>query len=131
MDALDLKQCTMRETIHLNGGREFFGYVMVCNEHPRLQRIDKCYRATKSTVSQYQVDGENVASLEDAAERLSVPPTITEQMRADMAAIGSDWGDHRKSIDYMRLKKLEACGLLEWGERGKCRIKPVVETASQ
>lgn len=122
MDALDLKQCTMRETVHLNGGAKFFGYVLVCNEHPRLQRIDKHYRSTKTTEIQYQVDGENVASLDEAAERLSVPPVITDEMRDDMAAIGTEFGDHRKTIDYTRLKRLENCGLLEWGDRGKCRI---------
>lgn len=122
MDALDLKKCTMRKTVHLNGGAEFFGYVLVCNEHPRLQRIDKYYRKTKKTEIQYQVDGENVASLDEAAERVSSPPVITDEMRADMATIGHEFGDHRKSIDYGRLKKLENCGLLEWAERGKCRI---------
>ena len=123
MDALDLKQCTMRETIHLNGGSAFFGWVLVCNEHPRLQRIDKCDRKTKKTTIQYQVDGENVASLDEAAERLSQPPTITDEMRADLAAIGPEYGDHRKTIKYERLKKLENCGLIEWGERGTCRVK--------
>ena len=123
MDALDLKQCTMRETVHLNGGSAFFGWVLVCNEHPRLQRIDKCDRKTKKTTIQYQVDGENVASLDEAAERLNQPPTITDEMRADLAAIGTEYGDHRRTIDYGRLKKLENCGLIEWGDRGKCRVK--------
>lgn len=124
MDAADLKQCTMRETAHLNGGAEFFGCVLVCNEQPRLQRIDKHFRKTKTTTFQYQVDGENVASLDEAAERLSVPPLVTDEMRADLAAIGSKYGDHRKTIGYGRLKKLENCGLIEWGERGTCRVRP-------
>lgn len=124
MDAIDLKQCTMRETIHLNGGSAWFGYVFVCNEHPRLQRVDKYDRKTKSTTIKYQVDGEDVASLDEAAQKLSQPPIITEEMRADLAAIGTEYGDHRKSIDYARLKKLENCGLIEWGDRGKCRVKP-------
>ena len=123
MDAIDLKQCTMRETVHLNGGSEFFGYVLVCNEHPRLQRIDKCYRATKTTVIQYQVDGENVADLDEAAELLSTPPILTDQMRADLEAIGPTFGDHRKTIGYTRLKALDNRGLIEWGERGTCRVK--------
>jgi len=123
MDALDLKQCTMRETIHLNGGREFFGYVLVCNENPRLQRVDKCYRATKTTVIQYRVDGEDVADLDEAAVKLSVPPVLTDEMRADLMAIGHEFGDHRKTIDYMRLMALADRGLIEWGERGKCRVR--------
>ena len=123
MDATDLKQCTMRTTIHLNGGSKFFGYVLVCNEHPRLQRIDKHFRDTKKTEIQYQVDGESVASLDEAAERLSVPPVITDEMTADMISIGPEFGDHRKLIAYSRLKKLENCGLLEWGARGECRIR--------
>lgn len=123
MDALDLKQCTMRETVHLNGGKEFFGYVLVCNEHPRLQRVDKCYRATKKTVIQYQIDGQDVADLDEAAERLNSPPILTDQMRADLRAIGPEFGDHRKTIEYDRLKALECRGLIEWGERGKCRVR--------
>lgn len=121
MDALDLKQCTMRRTIHLNGGSAFFGWVLVCNEHPRLQRIDKCDRKTKKTTIQYQVDGEDVASLDEAAEKLRRPPTITDEMRTDLDAIGREYGDHRKSIGWARLKKLENCNLIEWGERGTCR----------
>ena len=121
MDALDLKQCTMRETIHLNGGSKWFGYVFVCNEHPRLQRVDKCDRKTKRTTIKYQVDGEDVSSLDEAAEKLRKPPIITDEMRADLDAIGREYGDHRKSIGYARLKKLENCNLIEWGERGTCR----------
>lgn len=122
MDALDLKQCTMRETIHLNGGSEFFGYVLVCNEHPRLQRIDKTDRRTKKTTIQYQVDGEDVASLDEAAERLSGPPRVTPEMQAALDAIGPEYADHRKALPYEVLRKLADCGLIEWGERGKCRV---------
>lgn len=123
MRASDLKGCTMRETMHLNGGEAWFGYGYQCNEHPRLSRIDRYDRKTKAVTSVWQVDGDDVPSLDDAAARLAAPPVITDQMRADMDAIGHEFADHRKSIGYSRLKKLEACGLLEWGERGQCRIR--------
>lgn len=123
MDALDLKQCTMRQTMHLNGGSAWFGYVWVCNEHPRLQRVDKTDRRSKKTTVKYQVDGADVSSLDEAAERLGAPPAVTDEMRADLAAIGLEWGDHRKTIGWSRLKNLENCDLIEWGERGACRVK--------
>jgi hypothetical protein len=90
-----------------------------------LQRVDKHDRKARATTIQYQVDGDNVESLEEAAKRLSVPPLITDEMRADLDAIGPEWGDHRKAIPHGRLKKLDNCGLIEWGERGKCRVKNV------
>ncbi len=121
MDPFDLKQCTMRQTIHLNGGSDWFGWVYVCNEHPRLQRIDKCDRKTKRTTIKYQVDGVDVASIDEAAEKLSAPPAITDEMRADLDAIGREYGDHRRSIGWARLNKLANCNLIEWGERGTCR----------
>lgn len=122
MDALDLKQCTMRPTIHINGGAAFFGQVFVCNEHPRLQRMDKSDRRTKKTTIQYMVDGDDVASLDEAAERLSAPPVITPAMQAALDAIGPTFGDHRKSIPYEVTRKLADCGLIEYGERGQCRV---------
>ncbi len=122
IDSPDLKQCTMRQTIRLNGGSAWFGYVFACVEHPRLQRVDKCDRKTKKTTIKYQVDGEDVASLDQAAERLNAPPVVTQEMRAALDAIGSEYGDHRKSLGYSTLKKLENCGLIEWGDRGMCRV---------
>lgn len=124
MDALDLKQCTMRETIHLNGGSEWFGYVFVCNEHPRLQRVDKCNRRTKTTAIQYKVDGNEVASLDEAADLLSRPPVVTSEMQEALDIIGPEFGDHRKTLRYEMLRKLADCGLIEWGDRGKCRVVP-------
>lgn len=128
MKTPDLATCTLRETMHINGGAAWFGYGLECNEHPRLSRIDRYDRKTKAVTVQWQVDGEDVASLDEAAVKLSEPPTITDQMREDMATIGPEYADHRKTIGYPRLKKLERCGLLEWGERGKCRIRQLSET---
>jgi hypothetical protein len=128
LTAFDLQQCTMRETIHLNGGPVFFGYVLVCNEHPRLQRIDKCYRKTKKTEIRYRVDGEDVADLDEAADRLNAPPIITDDLRSALEKIGTDYADYRKAFDYSILRKLSDRGLIEWGERGTCRRAALTDT---
>lgn len=123
LTALDLKQCTMREIGHLNGGPVFYGYIFQCREHPRLQRVDKTYRKTKKTEIRYRVDGEPVASLEEAAERLSFPPVITPEMASALDLIESEYADWREIIGYTTLRKLCDCGLIEM-ERGKARRVP-------
>lgn len=125
LTAFDLRQCRMTKTIHLNGGGVFFGWISKCVEHPRLQRMDKCIRKTKATEITYLVDGERVASLDEAAERLNLPPELTIDLRAALLAIGDEPQDHRKSIGYTALRKLSDRGLVEWTERGKCRRTPL------
>lgn len=122
--ATALLQCTMRETIHLNGGKEFFGYVLVCNQHPRLQRVDKCWRKTKTTTIEYRVDGKPVASLDEAADRLNIPPVVSAEMKAELAKVTPEFQDVRRVVDYEVLAQLADCGLIEWRD-GKCRLAAV------
>lgn len=122
LSSLDLRQCTMRRTTHLNGGGVFFGWVWACIEHPRLQRMDKCYRrAARPVEITYMVDGAPVASLDEAAERLNSPPTLSDELAAALCWIGPDFADHRKTVGYELLRALTDRGFLEWGERGMCR----------
>lgn len=116
----DLRQCTMVQTTHLNGGREFFGYVFACVEHPRLQRMDKYWRKTRTMTIEYRVDGIAVTSLDEAAERLNLPPTMTDEQRAAFDKVGADYEDHRKTIGYELLRQLADRNLIEW-DSGKVR----------
>lgn len=73
----DVNKSHLAERAHFTG-HGFFGYVKQCVEHPRLQRVEKCVRKTRAVEVTWQVDGQNVASLEAAVEALNVPVVLTD-----------------------------------------------------
>lgn len=115
----DLDKVTLRETVHVNG-EAFFGYIMTCVQHPRLQRFDKHWRKSRNTTYQYLVDGEEVSSLNEAVVRLNRWPVVTRELEAALNKITAEYVDHRHSIDYVLLRALAVRGLIEW-DSGKCR----------
>lgn len=119
--AADLANCHMREEAHYNGGREFFGYGYRCIEHPRIYQIVKYYRKDRSTVIEWYVDGERVADLAAAADRLSAPPTITAQEREALAGLSTEFTPKRDlDYDFEVFRRLADKGLIEWKD-GHCR----------
>lgn len=110
MTETDLLKCTMHEAAHLNGGKEWFGYIHRCNQHPRLTRMDKYYRATRSVDSVWRVDGMAVASLAEAAEKLSTPYQATADELALLATVPDEFTRFEGRARFLQLRE---CGLIE------------------
>lgn len=116
----DAKTWKMRESAHLNGGREWFGYIHTCIEQPRLSRFDKYLRKTKSVESTWRVDGEDAASLKEAIERLNTPPVFSEAELEVLRRVPDEYADLRRSADFPAIYFLRQKGAVE-AEAGKCR----------
>lgn len=86
----------LRTTAHLNGGREWFGYLFQCIEYPRLQRLDRYYRKDRNVVSVWKVDGQEVESLDAAAEALNVPPILTPEEAVALALVPDEFTNLRQ-----------------------------------
>jgi hypothetical protein len=122
--------------MHLNGGAKFFGYIHRCVEHPRLTRRDIYDKKDKSVTSTWRVDGEDVADLAAAVERLNTPAVLTLDEAAALALIPTEFTNlravenivagcerpsgaimpntpHSRAHDVMR--SLQAKGAIEYG----------------
>jgi hypothetical protein len=113
----DLLKCTMREEAHFNGGKEWFGYRLRCVQHHRLTRFDKYIRATRSTQSTFEVDGEPVASLAAAAELLAKPYEVQPEDIKLLNLVPDEWALLDQRSRFLRLRDV---GLVEFKD-GKCR----------
>lgn len=116
---------TMRETAHLNGGKDWFGYKHQCIEQPRLSRLDRYLRKDRSVTSTWRVDGGDCASFEDALDQLESPPSMTI---ADLDAVSqftaaemgkADFADFQAT--YPALRTLADKGLV-WWQAGRVRL---------
>jgi hypothetical protein len=116
----DLKDCHMVQTMHLNGGSEWFGYVYRCVEHPRLSRHDKYMRKDRSVASVWWADGVPCETLETALDAIQQPPVLTDEERAALELVPAEWADIRDQLEYRVGRSLADKGLVEW-EHGKCR----------
>lgn len=115
----DLASCHLRERMHLNGGKEWFGYIHVVVEHPRLSRMDKYTRKDKGVQSTWRVDGVDCADLDAALDALAVPPSISYGERL----ILQRWAEDPEAAWAERGGALEAIMTLGWkgmldGKRG-------------
>lgn len=117
-----LATCHMRETMHLNGGKEWFGYIHQCVEHPRLSRKDKYTRKDRGVHSTWRVDGQECADLDAALAALSQPVVLTDderdaliQWRDDFTTAWAARGDN-----YAMMRALGDKGLID----GKTGITP-------
>lgn len=110
-----LAACHMRETMHLNGGKEWFGYVHQCIEHPRLSRMDKYTRKDKGVQSTWRVDGQDCADLDAALAALALPVILTDEERVALTQWRDDhdaaWAD--RGGKYAMLRALSDKGLLD------------------
>lgn len=117
MTEADLLKCSMREEAHFNGGKVWFGYRYRCVQHPRLTRFDKYIRATRSTQSTFEIDGEPVASLAVAAELLAKPYEVQPEDIKLLNLITDEWTLLDRRSRFLRLRDV---GLVEFQD-GKCR----------
>jgi hypothetical protein len=107
----------MLEDAHFNGGKEWFGYRLRCVQHPRLTRFDKYIRKTRGVESTFEVDGEPVASIEEAARQLATPyQPIPEDIKL-LELVTDDWTLLERRSPFLRLRDV---GLVEFQD-GKCR----------
>lgn len=117
MTEADLLKCTTHEAAHLNGGKEWFGYIHRCNQHPRLTRMDKYIRNTRGVESTWRVDGKPVANLAVAAELLATPYQPNAE---ELALLGEVPDDFTKFEGRARFTGLAEVGLIEF-KAGACR----------
>lgn len=92
----------MRERAHYNGGKEWFGYGYQCVENPRLYRIDRYKKATRSVESEWQVDGAKCADIAECAARLNSPPLLTDDEFAMLNVVQPGF------VSRAELKRIEA-----------------------
>ena len=128
-----IKSWKMLERAHYNGGKEWFGYGHQCIEEPRLYRIDRYKRATKSVESEWQVDGEKVSDLEQAAERLNVEPSLLGEECAMLRLVTPEYQRRSeiKELDgydsipdpFKAFHYLDRKGMVEWAD-GRVRLTP-------
>lgn len=115
---------TVKHSIHMDGpsGRKgWFGDVHQCVQEPRLARMTRCYRATRSVVVSWLVDGKEViGGLYCAVERLNAPPVMTREEFSALARAPTAYTDLRQSLDRSFLLTLRDKGLIEF-RAGKCR----------
>ena len=117
MTEADLLKCTTHEAAHINGGKEWFGYIHRCNQHPRLTRMDKYIRKTRSVESTWNVDGKPVADLAEAAVLLSSPYEPTPDELVLLAEVPDEY---TRFEDRARFHRLQEVGLIEF-KAGACR----------
>jgi hypothetical protein len=117
MTEADLLNCTTHESAHLNGGKEWFGYIHRCNEYPRLTRMDKYIRRTRGVESTWRVDGKPVADLAEAAELLSTPYQPTPEELVLLAEVPDEYALFENRSRFLPLRET---GLIEFKD-GACR----------
>lgn len=115
-----------RETAHINGGPDWFGYKHVCFQHPRLTRVDRYARRGRTVTSILYVDGQEVADLEAAVQALMKAPVIAPELLAFLKLMPSQWtkksdlfaeaahGEENRNAVLIALLNLAALGLVEW-----------------
>lgn len=117
MTEADLLACTTHEASHLNGGKEWFGYIHRCNQHPRLTRMDKYIRKNRSIVSTWRVDGKPVADLAEAATILSTPYQPNSDEIELLALVPDQFERLENRVRFLMLSEV---GLIEFKD-GACR----------
>lgn len=116
-----LRTCKLRNVGHFRGSG-FFGDMHQCIEHPRLKLCTTYHKKSRHAELRWLIDGQPVDNLQAAAAALNVPPKPTPQMIETLAGIGTEFADYRRLTPFDRLHALSDMGLIEWGERGHCRL---------
>lgn len=109
-----LAACHMRETMHLNGGKEWFGYIHQCVEHPRLSRKDKYTRKDRGVHSTWRVDGIECADLDAALAALALPVSLNDEERAALLQWRDDFAAAwaARGTNYAMMRALGDKGLV-------------------
>lgn len=103
----------VKDAVHINGGKEFFGYGHRCIDQPRLLVIDKYFKRDRSTQRSYIIDGKlPCTSLDEALTALADPPRLEAEDLSRLRDVPDDWfrPDPRGP-----LLPLADMGLIEWG----------------
>lgn len=116
-----LRVCRLRNVGHYKGSG-YFGDLYQCIEHPRLKRAVTYYKKIRTSEVRFLVDGKPVDNLEAAAAALNVPPAPSPRLVDVLMEIGTEFGDYRRLTKFDDLSALGDMGLIEWGERGHCRL---------
>jgi len=119
-----------RNSMHLNGGKDFFGSGHQCVDQPRLVVIDKFYKKDRSSKRTYHIDGKvECATLDEALALLETPPMLSDAQRSLLARVSDDWF---RPEDRFPLIELGYMGLIEWGRlenKVACRRAPAGRAA--
>ncbi|OAH30799.1 hypothetical protein AX289_15450 [Methylorubrum populi] len=88
----------LRDAGHLNYGKRGGGTIWQHTTIPRLSAIDRptlsdeeTKRLGVSRLRDWSVDGGKAGSLEDAIAALNVPPVFTDEERAVLARVPTEW----------------------------------------
>lgn len=141
-----IKNTVGHEIAHLNYGPGGFGYKFRNDTYPRLSWIERHLKgkaakeAGKTFERTFQVDGSDVADLEEAAAKLMLPPNISDEEKAALGRLGDDWlgprevearcvpdGDTRARYAFMRAmadKGLIECRYFPTQTPEVAKIKP-------
>lgn len=106
---------------HYNGGAVFFGYGYRAVGEPRFKLIVRWYRQGErrgKSENHYFVDGVAVESYNAALTALETPPVFTPE---EIAALGDEAADLRKTIDIEIRVSLHNKGAIEYGPPGHFR----------
>lgn len=107
----------LHETMHLNGG-SWFGYAYVCDRFPRLSRVDRYVKKTRSSTQTWAVDGIEVADLDAAVAALNVPPIFDLEELAMLAELPDEPTDLRKTHAMSEIcRRVVAKGAAAWADR--------------
>lgn len=82
-----LKGRKMEYAAHLNGGKAWFGHMYRCLDFPRLTKLEKSIRKTRTVEVIWNVDGKPCESFEQAVERLNIPAVLTESHLKALAVV--------------------------------------------
>lgn len=117
MTEADLAGCTMHEAAHFNGGKEWFGFMLRCDQHPRLTRMDKYFRGTRKVESTWRVDGILVRDLAAATECLSKHYRPSAEEIELLKLVPDEWTRLEQRSRFLPLREV---GLVEFKD-GDCR----------
>jgi hypothetical protein len=123
----------IRDAVHFNGGKVFFGYGHRCVDQPRLLVIDKYFKADRSTRRSYLIDEKTTCeTLDEALALLIAPPTPSPDEVELLRSMPDDWFRPEKRAPFI---PLAAMGFIEWGRdadgRVTLRITPAGRSALQ
>lgn len=115
---------SVKHAMHLDGPKGktgWFGDIHTCVQEPRLQRMTRYYRATRSAKVSWLVDGAEVpGGLYCCCQYLNAPPVLDVAEFSALVRAPSAFADMRRSPDGTILWVLAQKGLVEF-RAGKCR----------
>ncbi len=117
----------VKDAVHFNGGKVFFGWGHRCIDQPRLLVIDKYFKADRSTLRGYLVDGKtSCTTLPEALSALSVPPALTDFEIQLLSTVSREWYRPEERVPLLPLAEM---GMIEWGRDVENKVTCRLSTA--